>query len=141
MSPWMNDEILKRTLRFCANEAATKPSTENCYNSPRNDSLSLDFSWSCMFCIAMRDSSRGIQLLTYSQPISIPSPCISIAFSKTSQDVINYGLDLTIDDAVRFYKPYAGDHDWCSILTGRFSSMFLILIQLLPLHFVLSSLA
>ena len=80
-----------------------------------------------MFCLAVRDCARQIQLQTYSQPISIPAACISIAFSRTAQDNINYGLDVSIDEAVRLYKPYAGNEDWCSTLTGEVFIMHLLL--------------
>ncbi|XP_065059855.1 protein PRRC1-like isoform X2 [Rhopilema esculentum] len=74
--------------------------------------------WSCMLCLAIRDCSKQIQLQTFSQPIQIPSQCISIAYNKTSQEVAQYGLDVDIDEAVRLYQPYANDQDWCSTLTG-----------------------
>lgn len=75
-------------------------------------------SWSCMFCIALRDCTRQLQLQAYSQPISIPPACISIAYSRTSQENMSYGFDVSIDEAVRLFKPYSGEDDWSSVLNG-----------------------
>ena len=77
-------------------------------------------SWSCMFCMVVRDSSKQIQLNSFSQPISLPSACVSIAFSKTPQDDVQkkFGFSISIDEAVRLYEPYAADQDWCSKLSG-----------------------
>ncbi len=76
--------------------------------------------WSCMFCIGLRDLRRQIELHSFSQPISVPSQCVSIAYNKTHPDEIQQklGYSVTIDEAVRLYKPYPPDQDWCFTLTG-----------------------
>ena len=72
-----------------------------------------------MFCMALRDCPRRIELRTYSQPVSIPSACISMAYSRTSQENASCGFDVSVDEAVRLFKPYAGDEDWCFTLNGN----------------------
>ena len=77
-----------------------------------------------MFCIAVRNASKQIHLRTYSQPIFIPSECISIARSRTSQRNLKYGFDVPINELVRLFKPCAEEEDWCFTLSGNLCSIF-----------------
>eukprot|EP00794_Sanderia_malayensis_P009621 gene9621-10604_t len=76
--------------------------------------------WSCMLCVGLRDLRRQIELYCFSQPVSVPLECVLAAYNRTNPDDIQQklGYSVTIDEAVRLYKPYPVDQDWCFTLTG-----------------------
>ena len=75
-----------------------------------------------MFCLGLRDLHRNLELHSFSQPIPLPLECVTVAYQKTPPEQVQQlsGYSITIDEAVRLYKPYTGDEDWCFALTGKY---------------------
>lgn len=76
-----------------------------------------------MVCVGLKDPQRNFLLHTFSQPIPLPTECVTIAYNRTLQNVAEQfvGYDITIDEAVKLHIPFTNEKDWCSALTGMFS--------------------
>lgn len=75
--------------------------------------------WSAMVCVGLKDPQRNFLLHTFSQPIPLPTECVTIAYNRTLQNVAEQfvGYDITIDEAVKLHIPFTNEKDWCSALT------------------------
>ena len=74
-----------------------------------------------MVCVAVKDIQRDFVLHGFSQPIPLPTECVTYAYNRTLQnvDVEFLGYDIPIEEAVKMHIPFTKEQDWCSVLSGK----------------------
>lgn len=92
-----------------------------CYFFVCENGVFLFCRWSVMVCVALKDIQRDFVLHGFSQPIPLPTECVTYAYNRTVQnvDVEFLGYDIPIEEAVKMHIPFTKEQDWCSVLSGN----------------------